>query len=675
MPLIALVGNQNSGKTTLFNAITGANQHVGNFPGITVEKKEGRATLDPSVEIVDLPGIYSLSPYTPEEVVTRDFIIHEAPDLVLNIIDATNLERNLYLTTQLASLGKPMILALNMMDEVQSSGTVIDMELLSQILGMPVYPIVANKKQGVAELVDDIANGRASSHPCGRPCHKGLAFPDGPTNQAVQTIAQIVSSHTKDDELPVRFVAEKILEGESAYTDDLQLHEEDRHIIEHIVDHMEDKAGMDGEAALADMRYSFIEDVVAATVTKKADTKEQIRSEKIDRLLTHKLWGIPIFIAFMALTFWMSFDVIGAPLQNAMEWLVGVVTEGMDEGLTRLEVAGWLHGLIIDGAMAGIGSVMSFLPIILVLFFFLSILEDSGYMARVSFLMDRLLRKIGLSGRSMAPLLIGFGCSVPAIMATRTLASDRDRIMTMMLTPFMSCSAKLPVYGMLTAVFFANYRVGVMVSLYLLGIVVAIALGFTLKHTVFKGEPVPFVLELPAYRMPSARAVWNNMKDKALDFMKRAFTIIFLASIVIWFLQSFNGSLETVSDSSESILAALGGTLGTIFAPLGFTDWRAASALVSGLVAKEAVVSTLAVLSGVSTEAALHGILQTIFHPLSAYAFLVFVLLYMPCVATYAVIRRELNSLPKATGIMALQTGIAYVVALVIYRVGLFFIG
>lgn len=674
MGLVALVGNQNCGKTTLFNAITGSNQHVGNFPGVTVEKKVGIATRDASLEIVDLPGIYSLSPYTPEEMVTRDFILKENPDVILNIVDATNLERNLYLTTQLASLKKPMVLALNMMDEVQKSGTVIDIEALSEYLQMPVFPIVAYKKQGVAELIEQLGSMIPESFRCPRQWQMALHFPDGPVQQAVQVITHLVEDHAADYDLPPQFVAEKMIEGETGLKDVIHLHDGDWRVIQQMRLNMEDEAGMDGEAALADMRYTFIEAVVANSVQKRQDTVEQIRSEKFDRVLTHPLWGIPIFLGFMLFTFWMSFSVLGAPLQTLMEWVVDGITDALDGWMADVGVANWLHDLIINGAMAGVGSVMSFLPIILVLFFFLSILEDSGYMARVSFLMDRLLRKVGLSGRSFAPMLIGFGCSVPAIMATRTLASERDRKMTIILTPFMSCSAKLPVYGMMTAAFFAQNQALVMISLYLLGIVVAVLLGLLLKHTIFKGEPVPFVLELPAYRFPSPYAVWRNMRNKALDFVQRAFTIIFLASIIIWFLQRFDWSLSMVSLGSDSILASLGSWLGVLFAPLGFSDWRATSALITGLSAKEAVVSTLSVLTGTESDLALQEVLRTLFTPLSAYSFLVFTLLYMPCVATFAATRRELESFWLAVSVMALQTGVAYVVALFIYRVGLILI-
>lgn len=629
---------------------------------------------DPSLEFVDLPGIYSLSPYTPEEIVTRDFIIKDNPDIILNIVDATNLERNLYLTTQLASLNRPMVLALNMMDEVQKSGTVIDIEALSEYLQMPVFPIVAYKKQGVAELIEQLSDMIPETFQCPRHLEKNLHFPEGPVQQAVQVITHLVEDHAKLHDLPPQFIAEKIIEGESHLKDLIGVHEGDWHVIRHMRENMEKEAGMDSEAALADMRYTFIEAVVANSVQKRTETVEQVRSERIDKVLTHPMWGIPIFLGFMLFTFWMSFAVIGGPLQSLMEWLVNGVTAGLDDWLVRIGVAHWLHDLVINGAMAGVGSVMSFLPIILVLFFFLSILEDSGYMARVSFLMDRLLRKVGLSGRSFAPMLIGFGCSVPAIMATRTLASERDRKMTIILTPFMSCSAKLPVYGMMTAAFFANHQALVMISLYLLGILVAVVLGLILKHTLFRGEPVPFVLELPAYRFPSAYAVWRNMRDKAVDFAQRAFTIIFLASIVIWFLQSFDWSLTMVEDGRDSILASLGGGLGVLFSPLGFSDWRAASALITGLSAKEAVVSTLSILTGTNSDVALQEVLRTLFTPLSAYSFLVFTLLYMPCVATFAATRRELESTWRAVGVMALQTGVAYVVALFIYRVGLLFI-
>lgn len=672
MTLVALVGNQNCGKTTLFNALTGSNQHVGNFPGVTVEKKIGKAIDDDSIEIVDLPGIYSLSPYTPEEVVTRDFILNENPDVILNIIDATNLERNLYLTTQLASLDRPMILALNMMDEVQQSGTVINMAALSEQLDMPVLPVVAYKKQGIHELVKAVAKIAAEPRlQCYTHEERRLHFPAGPVEQGVHIIAEIVNDHAHKQGIPSHFVAEKIIEGELAYRESLALHESDWHLIEHVRENMEQEAAMDGEAALADMRYTYIESLMHLAVQKKEATGAQKRSEKIDKVLTHPIWGIPAFLCFMLFTFWMSFAVIGGPLQGVMEDFVTLASNGMDKALTQMKVAHWLHDLIINGAMVGVGSVLSFLPIILVLFFFLSILEDSGYMARVSFLMDKSLRKVGLSGRSLAPMLIGFGCSVPAVMATRTLASDRDRKMTMFLIPFMSCSAKLPVYGMLTAIFFARHQALVMTSLYVLGILVAILVGVFLKKTYFRGEPVPFVMELPAYRLPSPYAVWRNMWDKAKDFIERAFTIIFLASLFIWFLQNFNSSLQMVELAEESMLAGLGGVIGQLFSPLGFSDWRAASAIITGLTAKEAVLSTLSILTGADSEMALQLALQGMFTPLSAYSFLVFVLLYMPCVATFAAVRRELGSLSQAILMMAAQTGIAYFVAFIVYRVGL----
>ena len=623
---IALIGNQNCGKTTLFNALTGSSQHVGNFPGVTVEQKTGFIKKHKDeLELIDLPGIYSLSPYTSEEIVSIRYLLEEKPCLIINIIDATNMERNLYLTTQLLELNIPMILVLNMMDEVIVSGNSIDI------------------------------------------CH-------GVVHKAIHSISHIVEQSAQSLHLPLRYCVTKIIEGDEDMFDKLHIDQGDRHIIEHILEKMEEEAGTDREAALVDMRYSFIEDVCHHTVFIESETKEQIRSEKIDRLLTHKFLGIPIFILIMLFIFYLTFSLIGAPLQDLMDSLIGQFSTWVIYLLEVNDVAYWLRSLVGDGILAGVGSVLSFLPVIVILFFFLSMLEDSGYMARVAFVMDKALRKIGLSGRSFVPMLIGFGCSVPAIMATRTLSSDRDRKMTIILTPFMSCSAKLPIYGMIIAAFFPHKAAIVMLTIYCIGILVAIISAILLKNTIFIGEPVPFVLELPAYRIPTLKNVYLNVLDKAKDFIHKAFTIIFMASIVIWFLQSFSFTFDFVSDSSQSILAAIGSFVSPIFAPLGFNDWRASTALMTGITAKESVVSTLTVLTQSSSTAAFHQALAGIFTPLSAFAFLVFTVLYMPCVAAFAATRRELHSWIQAILTVLFQTGMAYLVAFLIYQIGHLFI-
>lgn len=662
--LLALAGNQNSGKTTLFNVLTGSNQHVGNFPGVTVEKKVGQVKEFKDASLVDLPGIYSLSPYTSEEVVTRDFILKEHPDVIINIVDATNIERNLYLTLQLMELQVPMVIALNMMDEVVNSGNAIDVEKLSQHLGIPIVPISAAKKQGINELVRTVK--KTAKHP---PVNPTLDFCKGEVHRAIHAIAHIVEDHTKNTEYPLRFAATKLVEGDEPMRQALHLHEDDLHIIEDIVTSMENALQTDREAALADMRYTYIEDICKDTVFKEQETYGQQRSEKIDQWLTHKYLGIPIFIGIMILIFYLTFAVFGGTLQGWMESGIDSFTNWLSDLLIQIQVSPWLHALIIDGVCAGVGSVLSFLPIIVILFFFLSLLEDSGYMARVAFVMDKSLRKIGLSGRSFVPMLIGFGCSVPAIMATRTLSSERDRKMTILLTPFMSCSAKLPIYGMITAAFFPNFTALILVSVYLLGIVVAIISGLILKKTVFQGDSVPFVMELPSYRIPAAKSVALHMWDKAKDFLHRAFTIIFFASILIWFLQSFDWQLNYLTDSSQSILASLGSALAQLFAPLGFNDWRAATALVSGITAKESVVSTLSVLTGAS-DAGLSMAIQSMFTPLSAYAFLSFTVLYMPCIAAFAATKRELGSWKEALLTVGYQTLSAYIVAFLIYQIG-----
>lgn len=667
--VFALAGNQNSGKTTLYNNLTGSNQHVGNFPGVTIEKKEGQIKKNKDAYLVDLPGIYSLSPYTMEEVVTRDFLLKEHPDLILNIVDATNIERNLYLTLQLMELSIPMVIALNMMDEVRASGNSIDVKKLSDHLGIPVVPISASKNEGISELVDVIMKTSL-----GKKSPKKLDFCTGEVHKAIHSISHLIEEQAEKSGYPLRFAATKLVEGDEPTMRELAISENQSHIISHVVDDMEKALDTDREAALADMRYTYIEKICRDTVIKKQETKEQIRSEKIDRILTHKYLGIPIFFGIMFLVFWLTFGAIGAPLQGYLETAIGALTEMVSEAMKAAQVSSWVYSLVIDGIFAGVGSVLSFLPLIVILFFFLSLLEDSGYMARVAFLMDKMLRKIGLSGRSFVPMLIGFGCSVPAIMSTRTLSSERDRKMTIVLTPFMSCSAKLPIYGMITMAFFPENAALVMIALYMTGILTATLSGLLLKSTIFKGEPVPFVMELPAYRIPSRKSVLIHMWEKGKDFIQRAFTVIFLGTIIIWFLQSFDWSLNMVSDSTTSILASIGTLISPLFIPLGFNDWRASTALITGLTAKEAVVSTLTVLTGAGTDVQLSAILNTMFTPLSAYAFLTFTLLYMPCIAAFAATKRELGSMKYAVLTALYQTVTAFIAGTLVYQIGSLFI-
>ena len=635
----ALIGNQNCGKTTLFNQLTGSNQHVGNFPGVTVDKKEGTIKNSGGAVVVDLPGIYSISPYTMEEIVTRDYLLGGEPDGIINIVDATNIERNLYLTLQLLELEMPMVVALNMMDEVAGSGGSIDIQKISAGLGVPVVPISASKNEGVAELVTVALRTIQENE---RPQHHD--FCKGEVHRAIHSLAHMIEDHAEEKKIPLRFAATKLVEGDEAMTA--------------------------REAALADMRYSYIEQICAGAVHKPGDTAEQLRSVQIDRILTHKVFAIPIFLGIMLLVFWLTFGVVGSTLSDLFGEGISLVTNLADNALIRLDVDPMLHSLIIDGIFAGVGSVLGFMPTIVTLFFFLSILEDSGYMARVAFVMDKLLRKIGLSGRSFVPMVIGFGCSVPAIMASRTLSSERDRKMTILLTPFMSCSAKLPIYSIFTAAFFPEHGALVMMALYVTGMVVAVLVGLLLKGTIFKGNPVPFVMELPAYRLPSAQNVMRHM-EKAKDFVVKAFTIIFMATIIVWVLQNFSTHFSIVTDSSDSILAAIGQVIAPFFAPLGFGDWRAATALVTGLMAKETVVSTLAVLMNVGEPSMLVPVLSLLFTPLAAVSFLVFTLLYMPCVAAMAAVRRELGSVRGAVAAMAFQTGVAWVVAFLVYQVGM----
>lgn len=668
---LALIGNQNSGKTTLFNQLTGSKQHVGNFPGVTVEKKEGPIRKRKDVTVVDLPGIYSLSPYTPEEVLTRDFLLKDKPDGIINIVDATNIERNLYLTLQLTELNIPMVLALNMMDEVKTNGIFIDIKKIQAGIGVPVVPISASKNDGISELVDKAIEV----------CQKGRRpqrqdFCEGEVHKVIHSVAHIIEDHAKDAGIPARFAATKLIEGDQPMMRALALHRNEVDIIEWMVKDMESELGTYRDAALADMRYAYIEKLCAdAVVKKQEETKEMLRSIKIDNVLTHKFFAIPIFLLLMMLVFYLTFGAIGAWLSDMFSAGLDLLFEAADTLLTDLQVSPALHSLIVDGIFAGVGSVLSFLPTILVLFFFLSMLEDSGYMARVAFVMDRLLRRIGLSGRSFVPMLLGFGCSVPAIMATRTLPSERDRKMTILLVPFMSCSAKLPIYAVFTAAFFERNQALVMTALYIMGIAVGILSALFLKNTYFKGKPVPFLMELPAYRFPAPKSVILHMWEKAKDFLARAFTVIFFATIIIWFLQSFDFRFIMVSDSSDSMLAFLGKLISPVFAPLGFGDWRAATALVTGLTAKEAVVSTFAILTGASEAASLAPVLGQIFTPLTAFSFLTFTLLYMPCVAAMAAVKRELGGMKKAALAMAYQTATAWVVTFVLYQTGRLVIG
>lgn len=662
---IALIGNQNCGKTTLFNALTGSNQHVGNFPGVTVEQKSGTIKKHPSIKLVDLPGIYSLTPYTMEEIVSTDFLIKEKPSMIINIIDATSIERNLYLTMQLLELNIPMILALNMMDEVISSGNSIDVEGLQQALGIRVIPLSASKNEGIEELIEAIETTLKENN-CSH-----LDLCSGEIHKAIHSITHLIEDNAVKAKLPKRFAVTKIIEGDKDIIRQLHLDVQQLHIIKHIIEDMEAKEGLDKDAALVDMRYQVIENITRQTVFKEQETAGQVRSEKIDSILTHKYFGIPIFIVVMLMIFFLTFNVIGAPLQSLMEIAVDFIGSTIITFLTNHQVAPWLISLLRDGVIAGVGSVLSFLPLIVVLFFFLSMLEDSGYMARVAFVMDKLLRKIGLSGKSFVPMLIGFGCSVPAIMASRTLSSQRDRKMTIIVTPFMSCSAKLPIYGMIIAAFFSTKAPLVMITIYCIGILVAIFSALLLKATIFPGDPIPFVMELPSYRIPTAKNVIMHMWEKAKDFLKKAFTIIFIASLLIWFLQSFNFRFEMVTDSSKSILAYIGNKLSFIFAPLGFSDWRLSTSLITGITAKESVVSTLSVLTNSSSPDALYHALNTLLTPASAFAFLTFTVLYMPCVAAFAATKRELGSWLQAILTAGYQTGIAYVVAFIVYHLAL----
>lgn len=658
--IFALGGNQNCGKTTLFNQLTGSNQHVGNFPGVTVEGKNGIVKGHPDVTVVDLPGIYSLSPYTSEEIVTRDFLINEKIDCIINITDATNIERNLYLSLQLMELDIPMVIALNMMDEMRENGNTININQLSEDLGVPVVPLAAVKNEGVDELIETAINTALTKR---KPAVKD--FCSGAVHRAIHSVAHLVEDHADRINVPSRFAATKLIEGDEPMLNSLRLSDNEKDMLEHIVTEMESETDTDREAALADMRYDFIERICAKSVIKNGESKAHARSIKIDNILTHRVWAIPIFIGIMGIIFWLTFGVFGAFLSDGFTVLIDSFIAIIDKGLTSYGINPVVHSLIVDGVCAGVGSVLSFLPTIVVLFFFLSMLEDSGYMARVAFVMDKALRKIGLSGRSFVPMIIGFGCSVPAIMASRTLPSDRDRKMTIMLTPFMSCSAKLPIYTVFVQAFFpVQLRPVVMIALYVFGMIMGVVVGLVLKKTTFHGEPVPFVMELPNYRMPGFKSVVMLIWDKAKDFITKAFTVIFTASVIIWFLQTFDTRFNVVVNSADSMLALVGQFISPIFKPLGFGDWRAATALITGFSAKEAVISTLTVLVGGDIGTALQGI----FSVPAAIAFLVFTLLYTPCVAAIAAVKRELRSGKWALFIAFGQTAFAWIVSFILYQ-------
>ena len=633
----ALAGNQNCGKTTLFNQLTGANQHVGNFPGVTVDRKSGQIKGYSDTEITDLPGIYSMSPYSDEEIVTREFILKDKPKGIINIVDATNIERNLYLTMQLMELDIPMVLALNMMDEVRGNGGSVRINEMEECLGIPVIPISASKNEGVDELINHALHVAKYQEKPGRTDFCDKDSKNGAVHRCLHGIMHLIEDHAKRAGIPIRFAATKLVEGDKLVLEALELKQNEKEMLEHIICQMEEESGMDAMAAIADMRYDFIYNLVDKTVVKPKESKERIRSRRIDKFLTGKYTAIPAFIGIMGLIFWLTFNVIGAGLQGILETLVEKLTKVMDSALTSWGVNPVLHSLVIDGIFNGVGSVLSFLPIIITLFFFLSLLEDTGYMARVAFVMDKLLRKIGLSGRSIVPMLIGFGCTVPGVMASRTLPSERDRKMTILLTPFMSCSAKLPIYAFFVAAFFPKHGAAVMIGLYLIGILVGILVALIYKGSMFKGEAVPFVMELPNYRMPGVKNVAQLLWEKAKDFLQRAFTVIFIATIVIWFLQTFDIHMNMVEDSKDSILALVAGVVAPIFKPLGFGDWRIVTALVAGFMAKESVVSTITVLFG--TTAALQAVLSSG----AAMALLVFCLLYTPCVAAVAAVKRELG--------------------------------
>lgn len=662
----ALVGNQNCGKTTLFNQLTGSNQHVGNFPGVTVDRKEGMIKGYPDTRVTDLPGVYSLSPYSSEEIVTRQFVFDEKPKGIINIVDATNIERNLYLTMQLMELDIPMVLALNMMDEVRENGGSIRINQLESMLGIPVVPISAIKNQGVDELIEHAVHVARYQE---RPGRQDFCDPEdhgGSVHRCLHGIMHLIEDHAENAGIPVRFAAAKVAEGDAGMEKSLHLEQNETEMIEHIVSQMEEERGIDRAAAIADMRFDFIQRICRQTVVKPAESKERIRSRRIDAVLTGKYTAIPTFILIMGAVFFLTFNVIGAVLQNLLEKGIDYLTAQMDQLLTVWSVNPVLHSLVIDGIFKGVGSVLSFLPIIVVLFLFLSLLEDSGYMARVAFVMDKPLRKIGLSGRSIVPMLVGFGCTVPGIMASRTLPSERDRKMTILLTPFMSCSAKLPIYAFFATAFFPKYKALVMVGLYVVGILIGILVALIIRKTLFKGEAVPFVMELPNYRMPALKNVLQLLWEKAKDFLQRAFTVIFVATIVIWFLQSFDLHFNLTADSQNSILAVVAGLIAPVFAPLGFGDWRISTALISGFMAKESVVSTLSVLTG--SMDVIHKILT----PASALSLLIFCLLYTPCVAAVSSVKRELGS-KWALVVVVGQCVVAWIMAALVYAICLCF--
>ena len=660
----ALVGNQNCGKTTLFNQLTGSNQHVGNFPGVTVDRKSGAIKGHPETEVTDLPGIYSMSPYSSEEIVTRQFIIGEKPTGIINIVDATNIERNLYLTMQLMELDTPMVLALNMMDEMRGNGGTVRINKMEAMLGIPVVPISAAKNEGVDELVDHALHVAKYQERPGRMDFCSEEDHGGAVHRCIHGIIHLIEDHAEAAGIPVRFAATKLVEGDQRIEAALKLDQNEKEMIEHIIVQMEQERGLDRAAAIADMRFHFIHQLVEQTVVKPRQSKEQLRSAQIDRFLTGRYTAIPAFVGIMALVFYLTFGVIGLALQNLLEVGIDALTAAVDSTLTAWNVNAAVHSLVIDGIFTGVGSVLSFLPVIVTLFFFLSLLEDTGYMARVAFVMDKLLR-IGLSGRSIVPMLIGFGCTVPGVMASRTLPSERDRKMTILLTPFMSCSAKLPIYSLFAAAFFPEHAALVMVSLYFLGIAVGILMAILLKSSVFKGEAVPFVMELPNYRLPSPKSVGQLIWEKARDFIQRAFTIIFVATVVIWFLQTFDTRLNVAATPDSSLLALVGSLITPIFKPLGFGDWRISTALITGFTAKESVVSTLTVLLGGDT-----GALNMLFTPFTALVFLIFTLLYTPCVAAIAAVKRELGGGRAALGVVLMQCGIAWVVAFAVHCVG-----
>ena len=666
--IFALAGNQNCGKTTLFNALTGSNQHVGNFPGVTVDQKTGAIRGVKDCQLVDLPGIYSLRPYTSEEIVTRDFLLQQKPDGIINIVDATNIERNLYLSLQLMSLRVPMVIALNMMDEVRENGGSIDIQGLSEALGVPVVPISAIKGEGLSELVDRcVETARKKEIPSVQDF-----CPEGPVHRCIHSVMHLIEDHAALVGVSRRFCATKLIEGDPSLAQKLQLTQNEIETLEHTILEMESESGLDRNAALADMRYSFIEAAVARTVVKPHESRARTRSLKMDKVLTGKYSAMPVFLLIMLAVFFLTFNVIGSSLSDLVALGVDTLTNLVDSALTAYGLNPVVHSLLIDGVFAGVGSVLSFLPIIVVLFFFLSILEDTGYMARVAFIMDKPLRKVGLSGRSFVPMLMGFGCTVPAVMATRTLSSERDRKMTILLTPFMSCSAKIPIYSVFAVAFFAGHAAPVMICLYVAGILLGVGMAAILGKTLFRGQPVPFVMELPNYRFPSPRNVLQLLWEKAKDFITRAFTVIFVATVLIWFLQTFDTRLNVVSDSADSLLALIGQWIAPIFRPLGFGDWRVATALITGFTAKEAVVSTMAVLTGTSV-ADLAPRLTGMFTTGSAVSFLLFTLLYTPCMAAVATIRRELGSGLKTLAVVLTQCGVAWLVAAAVYRLILLF--